>query len=99
MKVVGATDYNIVQNNGSRPVVLCRNANQPPTGPRAAQVVPHVHFHIIPRMETPSTPRNWTMFGRGAREDLDFGDAEALVKQLREATKKEIEVSFTNSRI
>lgn len=35
-QVTGVTDYNIVQNNGAR----------------AAQVVPHVHFHIIPRPGT-----------------------------------------------
>lgn len=33
MKATGATDYNILQNNG----------------PAAGQVVPHVHFHLIPR--------------------------------------------------
>ena len=66
------------------------------SGPRAAQVVPHVHFHIIPRMETPTTPKSWTMFGRGRREDLDFDEAEALVKKLREQTKEEIEVELRN---
>ncbi len=33
LSAVGATDYNILQNNGSA----------------AGQEVPHVHFHIIPR--------------------------------------------------
>jgi diadenosine tetraphosphate (Ap4A) HIT family hydrolase len=68
-------------------------------GPRAAQVVPHVHFHIIPRMETPNTPKSWTMFGRGKREDLDFDEAEAVVKKLRDQMREEIEVAFRNSRI
>lgn len=48
-------DWNVVQNNGAR----------------AAQVVPHVHFHIIPRPKTEgvATLRNesWRMFGRGQR--------------------------------
>lgn len=33
LAAVGATDYNILQNNG----------------PHSGQEVPHVHFHIIPR--------------------------------------------------
>jgi len=34
MRATGATDYNVLQNNG----------------PAAHQVVMHVHFHIIPKM-------------------------------------------------
>jgi len=37
------------------------------------------------------------MFGRGRREDLDFDEAEALAKKLREQTREEIEVAFRNS--
>lgn len=66
------------------------------SGPRAAQVVPHVHFHIIPRMDVPSTPKSWTMFGRGQRDDLDFDEAEALTEKLREQTREEIKVAFRN---
>jgi len=33
MKITGASDYNIVQNNGEN----------------AGQTVPHLHFHIIPK--------------------------------------------------
>jgi diadenosine tetraphosphate (Ap4A) HIT family hydrolase len=77
---------------GSRVLMHCSMI-----GARAAQVVPHVHFHIIPRMEAPSTPRSWTMFGRGRREDLDFDEAEALAKRLREQMKVEIDVAFRNS--
>ncbi|MBE7179655.1 MAG: HIT domain-containing protein [Terriglobus roseus] len=71
MRAVGVADYNIVQNNGAR----------------AAQVVPHVHFHIIPRPETVPElrTRSWTMFGKGQREDLDDGEAEAMARELRHA--------------
>ena len=33
MKITGAENYNIIQNNGEK----------------AGQTVPHLHFHIIPR--------------------------------------------------
>lgn len=77
MKTIGCTDYNIVQNNGIR----------------AAQVVPHVHFHIIPRPETrlPSIgSQSWTMFGRGLREDLDDEEGEKLARELREELRREL---------
>ncbi|KAM0803920.1 HIT-like domain-containing protein [Usnea florida] len=52
-------DWNVVQNNGAR----------------AAQVVPHVHFHIIPRVgDVPSVQaRSWTVFGKGQREERGLG--------------------------
>jgi diadenosine tetraphosphate (Ap4A) HIT family hydrolase len=55
-------------------------------------VVPHVHFHIIPRPESiPSIEsRSWTMFGRGRRYDLDDEEGDKLAKQIREALKQEI---------
>jgi hypothetical protein len=37
------------------------------------------------------------MFGRGRRDDLDFDEAEALVKKLRDQTKKEIENGLRES--
>ena len=43
MQATGATDYNVLQNNG--------------TG--AHQVVMHVHFHIIPRTETDGLGLRW----------------------------------------
>lgn len=77
VKVTGVTDYNIVQNNGAR----------------AAQVVPHVHFHIIPR--PPKMPelknKSWTMFGRGQREDLDDDEASDLVEEMRRVLREEVE--------
>ncbi|KAF2452378.1 HIT-like domain-containing protein [Lineolata rhizophorae] len=80
--VVGVTDYNIVQNNGIR----------------AAQVIPHVHFHIIPRPGTLPTLRHmsWRMFGRGQREDLDDDEGAALAGHLREALRAELDRRFPN---
>ncbi|KAL0261251.1 hypothetical protein SLS55_004947 [Diplodia seriata] len=64
-------------------------------GARAAQVVPHVHFHIIPR--PPRMPelqnKSWTMFGRGQREDLDDDEAARLAGELREVLREEVEKS------
>ncbi|KAF2173180.1 hypothetical protein M409DRAFT_17125 [Zasmidium cellare ATCC 36951] len=85
--VTGIEDWNVVQNNGER----------------AAQVVPHIHFHLIPRYQEgrKETQRNgrtdygmlksWRMFGRGSREDLDDEEGEVLAGELREALKGEIE--------
>ncbi|MCJ1308121.1 hypothetical protein MMC25_001773 [Agyrium rufum] len=55
-------------------------------GPRAAQVVPHVHFHIIPRGgDVPEVAaKSWTIFGRGMRDVLDDDDAADLVRRMRE---------------
>lgn len=63
------------------------------TGARAAQVVPHVHFHIIPRIgDVPEVKaRSWTVFGKGQREDLDEEDAEILLGRMRVALGQEIE--------
>jgi diadenosine tetraphosphate (Ap4A) HIT family hydrolase len=62
-------------------------------GERAAQVVPHVHFHIIPRPPLASTDAmapSWTMFGRGRREDLDDDEGEELARLLREELAREV---------
>ncbi|KAI4661201.1 hypothetical protein J4E85_007695 [Alternaria conjuncta] len=76
-KVTGVTDYNIVQNNGAR----------------AAQVVPHVHFHIIPRPETMPEIKNksWTMFGRGQRDDLDDEEGAKMAGEMRRVLREEVE--------
>lgn len=86
-KVTGIEDWNVVQNNGER----------------AAQVVPHVHFHLIPRYQEGrrenagkgkvdlGTLKSWRMFGRGSREDLDDDEAEEMAGELRRALKEEIE--------
>ncbi|KAF2447629.1 HIT-like protein [Karstenula rhodostoma CBS 690.94] len=75
-QVTGVKDWNIVQNNGAR----------------AAQVVPHVHFHIIPRPE--SRPeiksKSWTMFGRGQRDELDDEEGVRLAGEMRRVLREEI---------
>jgi len=56
-------------------------------------VVPHVHFHIIPRSgDVPEIKaRSWTIFGRGQREDLDDEEAAVLTVQIRERLVQELE--------
>jgi diadenosine tetraphosphate (Ap4A) HIT family hydrolase len=75
-KVTGVIDYNIVQNNGAR----------------AAQVVPHVHFHIIPRPESMPEIKNksWTMFGRGQRDELDDEEGARIAAEMRRVLKEEV---------
>jgi len=68
----GVHDWNVVQNNGAA----------------AAQVVPHAHFHIIPRPEIREQGRwseRFTMFGRGQRTDLDEDEAVVLAEKIRRA--------------
>jgi diadenosine tetraphosphate (Ap4A) HIT family hydrolase len=82
-KATGIEDWNVVQNNGER----------------AAQVVPHVHFHIIPRYQEGRREtekkghvdvgmlKSWRMFGRGAREELDDDEGVEIARELREALR------------
>ena len=90
-------DWNIVQNNGARPrpyYPRYRILTSSFSGAAAAQVVPHVHYHIIPRGgNVPDLKaRSWTMFGRGQREELDDEDgvkiAAAIRKELKQALKE-----------
>ncbi|KAL2005863.1 hypothetical protein VTN00DRAFT_10356 [Thermoascus crustaceus] len=80
-------NWNVVQNNGTF----------------AAQVVPHIHFHIIPRPPLTSTGastgagagatktgRSWIMFGRGQREELDDEEGEVLARAMREELAREV---------
>jgi len=62
-------------------------------GAAAAQVVPHVHFHIIPRPALTPELRNrsFTMFGRGQRSELDEDEAADLSRKLREELAREVE--------
>ncbi|KAM3419131.1 hypothetical protein BST61_g5079 [Cercospora zeina] len=94
-KVTGIEDWNVVQNNGER----------------AAQVVPHIHFHLIPRYQEgrEETQRNgrtdwgtlksWKMFGRGSREDLDDDEGKELAKKLRDAIREEVESPIPTSKL
>ena len=73
VRATGVPDWNVVQNNGAA----------------AAQVVGHVHYHLIPRPEIRAaglgqSRRSFTMFGRGMREELDDDEAVELAAKLRE---------------
>ena len=88
-KATGIEDWNVVQNNGAR----------------AAQVVPHVHFHLIPRYQEGRLEagrkghvdvgmlKSWRMFGRGAREDLDEEEAQEMARRLRGTLGEELQRS------
>ncbi|KAB5571973.1 HIT-like domain-containing protein [Coniochaeta sp. 2T2.1] len=72
VRVTGIKDWNVVQNNGAA----------------AAQVVPHMHFHIIPRPDLRGGRRERftsTMFGRGQREELDEDEGGELAEGVRRA--------------
>ena len=100
-------DWNVVQNNGRLSLNARRSHGLEEAaadgnmvadvlrfaGARAAQVVPHVHFHIIPRVDdVPEVKaRSWTVFGKGQREELDEDDAVVLVKRMRERLRNEVE--------
>lgn len=74
-RATGVDDWNVVQNNGAA----------------AAQVVPHMHYHIIPRPEIRAQGRwseKFTMFGRGQRTDLDAEDGENLADMVRSEIAK-----------
>ena len=73
VRATGVPDWNVVQNNGAA----------------AAQVVGHVHYHLIPRPELRAGDtggplrRSFTMFGRGVREELDDDEGALLAARLR----------------
>lgn len=71
------------------------------TGAAAAQVVPHVHFHIIPRPALTPELRNrsFTMFGRGQRSDLDEDEAAELTEKLRGELARELERIASKERL
>ncbi|KAJ5983786.1 hypothetical protein N7481_005885 [Penicillium waksmanii] len=67
--------WNVVQNNGAR----------------AAQQVPHVHFHIIPRPSTESSRSpSFAMFGRGQRDELEDEEGERLAHSMRVELAEEV---------
>lgn len=90
----GEGDWNVVQNNGQfRPLwfrlpwLLTHFI-----GASAAQVVPHVHYHIIPRVgNVPEIKaRSWTMFGKGQRADLDDEEGALLGAKMRTELQEEL---------
>ncbi|KAK6858386.1 Adenylylsulfatase HINT3 [Apiospora arundinis] len=75
VKTTGVYDWNVVQNNGAA----------------AAQVVNHVHYHLIPRPEIRASGKlreSFTMFGRGVRSELDDDEGAELASKLRENIKQ-----------
>ncbi|EPS40756.1 hypothetical protein H072_5371 [Dactylellina haptotyla CBS 200.50] len=60
-------------------------------GARASQVVKHVHYHIIPRPESYTPSRAWTMFGKGIRSDLDDDEAALIAARIRQEIAWEME--------
>jgi diadenosine tetraphosphate (Ap4A) HIT family hydrolase len=89
VRATGVPDWNVVQNNGAA----------------AAQVVPHMHFHLIPRPDIRArgrTRESFTMFGRGTREELDDDEAEVLAaeirKQIAAVLEEEAQMPATESR-
>ncbi|KAJ5482653.1 Hit family protein 1 [Penicillium diatomitis] len=67
--------WNVVQNNGER----------------AAQQVPHVHFHIIPRPSDFAHKPSFAMFGRGQRHELDDEEGAELARAMRVELELEVE--------
>lgn len=68
-------------------------------GAQAAQIVPHVHWHIIPRTDgrVPElSAKSWTMFGRGQRDELDEEDGTKLSAAIRREIAKDL-LSMANN--
>ena len=88
-RVSGCEDFNVVQNNGAG----------------AAQVVPHVHFHIIPRPDermrealeaaVPDEHKRLfrSKFGIGWRNELDDDEGRVIAERLRAEVAKEVEAA------
>ncbi|KAF8474742.1 HIT-like domain-containing protein [Kalaharituber pfeilii] len=80
-RVVGWGEFNIVQNNG----------------PSAAQVVPHLHYHLIPRPPLGPAPGytslqiSTVVFGRGQREDLEDKEGAEIAARIRKEIFAELE--------
>ncbi|KAI2617694.1 HIT-like protein [Hypomontagnella submonticulosa] len=86
VRATGVPDWNVVQNNGAA----------------AAQVVGHVHYHLIPRPEIRASGRfseSFTMFGRGVREELDDDEAARLAEKLRKSVAEVLEEEAKRGRL
>ena len=59
LEVSGVAGFNLLQNNGSV----------------AGQVVPHVHFHLIPRQEDDGLGYRWNAGSYPAGRDAEFAQA------------------------
>ncbi|KAL7276350.1 hypothetical protein RUND412_000653 [Rhizina undulata] len=80
IKVTGVEDFNVIQNNGVN----------------AAQVVPHVHYHIIPRPrigQRDTTHKVKSKHGHffSSREDLDDEEGAVTARDMRMAIAQELE--------
>lgn len=93
---------------GSGGFVLCIScfSKFPPTGIHAAQVVPHVHYHIIPRPSNEERERlthksgaRWLIsrYGDGIRTDLDDEEGAAVAREIRNSVFKELEEMKQNT--
>ncbi|KAI1376991.1 HIT-like protein [Hypoxylon crocopeplum] len=86
VRATGVPDWNVVQNNGAA----------------AAQVVNHVHYHLIPRPEIRASGRfseSFTMFGRGVRAELDDDEAANLAELLRRSVAAVLEDETRKGRL
>lgn len=63
IKALGADGVNIIQNNGAA----------------AGQLVPHIHFHVIPRFAGDGHHWNWD-----AKKYADAAEMEAFANKIRE---------------
>ena len=97
MRETAMLEIGILYRTMVRCLGLLRASADGMVGARAAQVVPHVHFHIIPR--TPDVPevraKSWTIFGKGQREELDDEDAAILLKLIRQSVANELRALAT----
>lgn len=53
-------------------------------------MVPHVHFHIIPRPSDFAHKPSFAMFGRGQRHELDDEEGDVLARAMRAELAREV---------
>ncbi|GAA5960111.1 hypothetical protein JCM3765_002473 [Sporobolomyces pararoseus] len=76
---------------------LCRAVDQPDfnivSNQGYAQVVPHVHYHLVPAPDLNNSPppSSTKRLLFSSRTELDDQEAEKLVKRIREELEKEME--------